>query len=60
MNINPLQMMQNFQKFKQDMEKQNPGMDPQEMVNKMVSSGRVSQSQFEQARNMASMLGIKM
>lgn len=57
--MNPMQMMKDFQKFKQDMEKQNPGMNPQEMVNQMVSSGKVSQAQFEQARSIANSLGIK-
>ena len=58
--MNPMEMMKNFQRFKADMEQKNPGMNPQEMVNKMVSSGQVSQAQFEQARNIASMLGSKM
>ncbi len=57
--MNPMQMMENFQKFKADMEKQNPGMTPQEMVNQMVSSGKVTQQQFEQARSIANSLGIK-
>lgn len=57
--MNPMQMMKDFQKFKADMEKQNPGMNPQEMVNQMVSSGKVSQAQFEQARSIANSLGIK-
>jgi hypothetical protein len=55
-----MQMMKDFQKFKADMQAKNPNMNPQEMVNQMVSSGKVSQAQFEQARNMAQMLGIKM
>ena len=58
--MNPMQMMQDFQKFKQDMISKNPNMNPQEMVNQMVQSGKVSQAQFEQARNFANMLGIKM
>ena len=58
--MNPMQMMQDFQKFKQDMMSKNPNMNPQEMVNQMVSSGKVTQAQFEQARNFANMLGIKM
>jgi hypothetical protein len=58
--MNPMDMMKNFQKFKADMEAKNPGMNPQDMINKMMASGQVSQAQFEQARNFASMLGIKM
>lgn len=59
MNMNPAQLMQQFNQFKQQMLNQNPGMDPQDMVNQMVQSGKVSQQQFEQARNFANMLGMK-
>jgi hypothetical protein len=55
-----MDMMKNFQKFKADMEAKNPGMNPQDMINKMVASGQVTQAQFEQARTFASMLGVKM
>lgn len=58
--MNPMDMMKNFQKFKADMEAKNPGMNPQDMINKMMASGQVSQAQFEQARSIASMLGVKM
>lgn len=58
--MNPLEMLKEFPKFKEDMEKKNPGMSPQDMVNKMVSSGQVSQAQFEKARGIASMLGVKL
>jgi hypothetical protein len=58
-----MQMMKDFQKFKADMQAKNPGMNPQEFVNQMVSSGKVSQAQFEQARNkamnLANSLGFK-
>lgn len=61
--MNPMQMMKDFQKFKQDMQAKNPGMNPQDVVNQMVSSGKVSQVQFEQARNkamnLANSLGLK-
>lgn len=57
--MNPMQMMKDFQKFKQDMQAKNPGMNPQEMVNQMVQSGKVTQQQFEQARSIANSLGIK-
>jgi hypothetical protein len=58
--MNPMQMMQQFQKFKADMLAKNPGMNPQEMVNQMVSSGKVTQAQFEQARQFAGMIpGVK-
>ena len=34
--MNPMDMLKEFPKFKADMEKQHPGMSPQDMVNKMV------------------------
>lgn len=51
--INPMALLTQFPKFKQDMLAKNPNMNPQEMVNQMVSSGKVSQQQFEQARMFA-------
>jgi hypothetical protein len=59
--MNPMQMIQQISQFRQNMLNQNPNMNPQEMVNQMVSSGKVSQAQFEQARQFAGMFpGIKM
>lgn len=59
MNMNPMQLMQQFTQFKQQMLTQNPGMNPQDMVNQMMQSGKVTQQQFEQARNFANMFGMK-
>jgi hypothetical protein len=57
---NPMQMMQKFQQFKQEMMAKNPGMNPQEYVNQLVTSGKVSQAQFEQAKSFAGMFsGMK-
>ena len=55
--MNPMELLKQFPKFKQDMMDKNPGMNPQEMVNQMVSSGKISQQQFEQARQMAQQFG---
>jgi hypothetical protein len=52
-------MMKDFPKFKAEMEKKNPNINPQEMVSQMVSSGKVSQAQFEKARSLAAAFGIK-
>ena len=61
MNMNPMQVMQQAMKFRQDMLQQNPGMNPREMVNQLVSSGKVSQQQFEQVRSMVeSFPGMKL
>ena len=60
MNMNPMEIMKQFTKFKQQMLNQNPGMNPQDMVNQMMQSGKVTQQQFEQARNFANMLGMKL
>lgn len=52
--------MQQFQKFKQDFSQKNPGVNPQEYVQKLMSQGKVSQQQFEQARSFAQMFGFKL
>lgn len=57
---NPMQIMQQFQKFKQDFSQKNPGVNPQEYVQKLMSQGKVSQQQFEQARSFAQMFGFKL
>lgn len=59
MNMNPMQIMGQVKQFQENMLKQNPGMNPQQMVNQLLHSGKVTQSQFEQARGMAQMLGLK-
>ena len=45
----PVNMMQAFQKFMQ----QNQGRNPNEMIQQMVSSGRLNQQQLNQAQQMA-------
>lgn len=45
----PMDMMQAFQQFMGQMR----GKDPTEMLNQMVSSGKVSQQQLNQAQQMA-------
>lgn len=57
---NPMQIMQQFQKFREDFQKQNPNVNPQEYVQRLMSQGKVSQTQFEQARKFAETLGFKM
>ncbi len=57
--MNPMQMMQQINNFRQQMLSQNPGMNPQEYVQKLMNEGKVSQQQFEQARNFAGMFGLK-
>lgn len=46
---NPMNMMQQFQKFMGEMK----GKNPQEEINKLLQSGRVSQQQLNQAQQMA-------
>ena len=61
MNMNPLQMMQQFQKFRQNWLQQNPNVSPQQAVQNLLNSGKMSQQQFEQFRNIAySFSGMKM
>jgi hypothetical protein len=55
--MNPMEMLKEFPNFKQNMLAKNPNMNPQDMVNQLVSSGKVSQQQFEQARQLANQFG---
>lgn len=45
----PMNMMQAFQKFMQ----QNQGKNPNEMIQQMLSSGKLNQQQLNQAQQMA-------
>lgn len=45
----PMNMMQAFQQFMQ----QNQGKDPNEMIQQMLSSGKLNQQQLNQAQQMA-------
>ena len=56
--MNPMQMFQNPQQlfqqvnnFAQQLQQQSNGMTPQQMVQNLLNSGKVSQGQYEQARN---------
>lgn len=49
---NPMQMIQQFNRFKQQMQ----GRNPKAMVEDMLRTGRLSQSQFEQLKQQASQL----
>ena len=42
-------MLQNFQRFMQQMQ----GRDPNQIIQQMVSSGRISQAQLDQAQRQA-------
>ena len=48
----PMQMAQQFAQFKRMMQ----GRNPQQMVQNLLSSGQMSQSQFEQLKQQASEL----
>lgn len=45
----PVQMMQEFQKFMQEMK----GKDPNQEISKLLQSGQISQQQLNQAQQMA-------
>ena len=56
--MNPMQMFQNPQQlfqqvnnFAQMLSQQSNGMTPQQMVQNLLNSGKVSQGQYEQARS---------
>lgn len=46
---NPMQMISHFPQFMQQMR----GQDPQQLLNQLMQSGRVSQQQLNQAQQMA-------
>lgn len=48
----PMQMMQQFAQFKNQMR----GKDPQAMVMELLGSGKMTQQQFEQLKQQAKML----
>ena len=52
-----MQNMQNrFQQFVQNFQQQNGGnMNPQQMVQQLLNSGRMTQDQFNQIQNVANM-----
>ena len=45
----PMNMLQQFQQFRQRMQ----GVNPQEEVKKLLQSGRISQAQLDKAQQMA-------
>ena len=50
------QNMQNqFQQFAQNFQRQNGSADPQQMVQQLLNSGKMSQQQFNQLQNFANM-----
>lgn len=59
--MNPLQMMQQFQQFRQNWLQQNPNTSPQQAVQQLLNSGKMTQQQFEQFRAIANgFSGMKM
>lgn len=49
-------MQSRFQQFVQNFQQQNGGnMNPQQMVQQLLNSGRMTQDQFNQIQNMANM-----
>lgn len=53
MNVNPMTIWQNFASFRQNLMQQNPNANPQQMVQDLLNSGKMSQQQYEQLRSMA-------
>lgn len=52
MPVGPMQMMQQFAQFRRMMQ----GRNPQQMVQNLLSSGQMTQAQFEQLKQQASEL----
>jgi len=56
---NPQQFLQQFEAFKRNF--QQSGQNPQQVVQGLLNSGRMTQDQFNQLRNMANqMTGMRM
>lgn len=53
MNLNPMAIMQNFASFRQNFLQQNPGVNPQQKVQELLNSGKMTQQQYENLRNIA-------
>lgn len=51
---NPLNIMQQFNRFKQEMK----GKNPTEEINKLLQSGAISQKQLDQAQQMAQQMKV--
>lgn len=47
--MNPMQLMQQFPRFMQQMKGQNPN----QIINQMISSGHINQQQLNEAQQMA-------
>lgn len=58
--MNPLQMLGEFQKFQKQFQNDNPGMDPRAYVQRLLNERKVSPELLEQARSMASVVGVKL
>lgn len=56
MQMNPFQLLQQFQQFRQTFMQKNPNVNPQNRVQEMLNTGKMTQTQFEQCRKMANML----
>ena len=48
-NMNPMQMLREFGKFKKTMQ----GRNPQQILGKLLESGEMTQEQFEEYKSMA-------
>lgn len=54
--MNPWQIWQQYQQFRQSFMQKNPNVNPQQKVQELLNTGRMTQQQFEQLRNMANSL----
>ena len=50
---NPQQLFSQINNFAQQLQQQSNGMTPQQMVQNMLNSGKLSQAQFNQLRDIA-------
>lgn len=58
--MNPLQMLGDFQKFQKEFQEQHKDMNPRSYIQNLLNAGKATPEQLEQARSMASMVGVKL
>ena len=58
--MNPFQMIGEFQKFQKEFKAQNPNMNPRDFIQNLLNNGKATPEQLEQARSMASAVGVKL
>ena len=54
--MNPQQLLSGFSSFVENFKRQNPGVNPQAMVQNLLNQGKMTQEQFNKCRDMANQM----